>query len=60
MEYAILPQSVVNSSANIKILGQDFRSAFASQRDPRNGPNLQYFLASMLLAAAASLLSNHS
>ena len=59
MNYTALPTTEANSSAKLKISGQDLRRAFASLSDPRVGPNLQYELASMLLAATAALLSNH-
>ena len=50
---------MANTSSNLKISYQELRRAFASLSDPRGGPNLQYELASMLLAATAALLSNH-
>jgi len=59
MNYTALPTVEANTTASIKMGCQDLRSAFASLSDPRSGPNLQYELASMLLAATASLLSNH-
>jgi predicted transposase YbfD/YdcC len=59
MNYTAIPSVEANSTASLKISYQDLRRAFASLSDPRNGPNLQYDLASMLLAATAALLSNH-
>jgi len=59
MNYTAIPSVEANTTARLKISYQELRIAFASLSDPRGGPNLQYELASMLLAATAALLSNH-
>jgi len=59
MNYTATASIEANTTASLKITGQDLRRAFASLKDPRAGGNLQYDLASMLLAATGALLSNH-
>jgi predicted transposase YbfD/YdcC len=59
MNYTAIPNTPATSPQRLKTFYKDLRSAFASLKDPRKGPNLQYDLASMLLAATAALLSNH-